>query len=1086
MIFLTRTLCCLSLFLCVAVSIQGTDAPQAIENKIEYTRDIRPILAKNCFACHGSDESTRKAGLRLDQREAAITPGKKHHAAILPGKADESELIKRLLTEDDTERMPPPDAAMKLTSEQINKLKRWINEGANYAQHWAFVTPTKPMVPATKLKDWGKQPLDQYILAQLEQAGLKPSPEADKYALIRRLSLDLRGLPPTLAEINAFEKDTSPNAYEKLVDRFLADPTYGERWARVWLDLARYADSAGYGSDPLRLNMWRYRDWVIEAINKNLPYDQFTIQQLAGDLLPNPTLEQKMATAFHRNTMTNTEGGTDREEFRVAAVKDRINTTMQVWMGLTMGCAQCHSHKYDPISHQEYYQAYAIFNQTADNDQPSEVPTMPAPTPVEIQKNQEIDAKIAGIRQEMEKPTPELAKAQNEWEMSLRSSAPWVPLHQEKGKDGSRVSVRVPHPTLTGLRVETLPGDSKITIAKQAVDAKAPVARFVRITLPGKNRILSLAEVEVFQGNDNLARLGDASQSSLDFKGYASRAIDGNTNGDFFTANSVTHTLTESDPWWEVKLPWDTTVDRIVLWNRTSGVEQRLQGAVVQLLDVNHEPFWERKIDEVPMPSLEIDTVSQRINIAKPMANKNETLVVFKEPVTFNGNELLTIKFEKKSAIKDVRTSVTNDPKLAVRSALPVATLMILDQPVEKRTPEQQSQLAAYYRTIAPLLKPLRDQIVKLDKSRPVISSLPVMVELQTKDRRTTKIMKKGNFLDQGEVVEPALPALFKPTETSNKEPANRMRLAKWLLHPDNPLTARVAVNRLWAQLFGTGLVETEEDFGTQGDAPSHPELLDYLAWQYQHALKWDTKAMIKSMVMSATYRQSSKVTPELLEKDPRNRLLSRGPRYRLEAEMVRDQALALSGLLNKKIGGPSVFPKQPDGLWQAAFNGQRTWMTSMGDDRFRRGLYTFWRRTIPYPSMAAFDAPSREVCQVKRVRSNTPIQAFVTLNDPVYMEAAQALARRIVKEGGWTTHERLRYALTLCTGRPADERQLVPLMQLYTRELERFRKGPEAATKLATDPIGSLPTGWKAGELAAWTVIANVLLNLDSVLMKG
>lgn len=1067
------------------MSMQGTDSPQAVESKIEYNRDIRPILAKNCFACHGSDESTRKAGLRLDQRDAAITPGKKHPAAILPGKAEESELIKRLLADDDTERMPPPDVGMMLTSEQINKLKRWINEGANYAQHWAFVPPTKPMVPATKLKDWAKQPLDQYILTRLEQAGLKPSPEADKYALIRRLSLDLRGLPPSLAEINAFEKDTSPNAYEKLVDRFLADPTYGERWARVWLDLARYADSAGYGSDPLRLNMWRYRDWVIDAINKNLPYDQFTIQQLAGDLLPNPTLEQKMATAFHRNTMTNTEGGTDREEFRVAAVKDRINTTMQVWMGLTMGCAQCHSHKYDPISHQEYYQAYAIFNQTADNDQPSETPTMPAPTPTETQKNQEIDGKIADIRQEMDESTPELAKAQAEWEKGLRSDAPWVTLHQDKAKDGSRGNVRVPHPKLTGIRIDSYSGDSKITIAKQAVDAKAPVARFVRITLPGKNRILSLAEVEVFQGNENLARLGDASQSSLDFKGYASRAIDGNTHGDFFASNSVTHTLTESDPWWEVKLPWDTTVDRIVLWNRTGGVEQRLQGALVQLLDVNHEPFWERKIDEVPMPSQDIDTVSQRINIAKPITNKNEAVVVFKEPVAFNGNELLTIKLDKKTAAKDVRISVTSDTKLALRSALPAATLNVLELPTEKRSAEQAAQLASYYRTIAPLLKPLRDQIAKLDKSRPSISSLPVMVELPAKDRRITKIMKKGNFLDAGEVVEPALPALFKPTE-SNKEPANRMQLAKWLLHPDNPLTARVAVNRLWAQLFGTGLVETEEDFGTQGEPPSHPELLDYLAWQYQHDLKWDTKTMIKSIVMSSTYRQSSKVTPELLEKDPRNRLLSRGPRYRLEAEMVRDQALALSGLLNKKIGGPSVFPKQPDGLWQAAFNGQRTWMTSSGEDRFRRGLYTFWRRTIPYPSMAAFDAPSREVCQVKRVRSNTPIQAFVTLNDPVYVEASQALARRIVKEGGWTTHERLRYALKLCTGRPADERQLEPLVQLYSRELERFRKNPEAAKTLATDPIGPLPAGWKAEELAAWTVIANVLLNLDSVLMKG
>lgn len=1076
--------------------MQGQTVSKMTETKIDFNLEIRPILARHCYSCHGSDEKKRSAGLRLDQREGAITPRKKHPAAIVPGKADESELIHRISSEDDTERMPPPDTANKLAPEQVKKLKKWINQGANYAQHWAFVAPVKPVIPATQRKNWARQPLDQFILAQLERAGLSPSPEADKYMLLRRVSLDLRGIPPTLAEIKEFEKDTTAQAYEKMVDRFLADPAYGERWARIWLDLARYADSAGYGSDPLRLNMWRYRDWVIDAFNKNMPYDQFTIEQLAGDLLPNPTIEQKMATAFHRNTMTNTEGGTDREEFRVAAVKDRINTTMQVWMGLTMGCAQCHSHKYDPISMQEYYQAYAIFNQTADNDQPSEAPTMPAPTRVQVEKNQEIDQQIAAVRKQMEEPTSELTKAQSDWETGLKSTSPWIEAQVEVATDNTGVKVRLGPSKWTGLRIR-LPADvpenttfSKLIVARQSSDAKPPTARFVRISLPGRNRILSLAEVQVFQGSENIARLGDASQSSLDFKGDAARAIDGNTSGDYFASNSVTHTLTEADPWWEVKLPWDTSIDRIVVWNRTGGVEKRLQGAQIQLLDVNHETVWERKLSELPFPSLEVDTVSQSIPIAQVAQHKKnlarEVYVAFKNPVTMTGPEILVLKPGMTISGKQLQVSVTSDEKILARVSLPEAVLSILDLQSDKRTDDQLKQLASYYRSIAPLFKPLRDQIAMLEKSRPVVSNLPVMVELPEKNRRITRIMKKGNFLDTGDVVEPVLPSLFKADQSLDKKPVNRLQLANWLIHPANPLTARVAVNRLWANLFGTGLVESEEDFGTQGEMPSHPDLLDELAWQYQHTLHWNTKAMIRMIVTSATYRQSSQVTPDRLQKDPRNRLLSRGPRYRLEAEMVRDQAMALSGLLNRKVGGPSVFPRQPDGLWQAAFNGERTWMTSKGDDRYRRGLYTFWRRTIPYPSMAAFDAPSREVCLVKRVRSNTPIQAFVTLNDPVYVEAAQALARRIVKDGGWTVEERLRFAIKLCTGRPVDQQQLFPLVQLYRRERERYSKNPEAAVKLASDPLGPLPTQWKADELAAWTVIANVLLNLDGVLMKG
>ncbi|MCS6859577.1 MAG: DUF1553 domain-containing protein [Abditibacteriales bacterium] len=793
----------------LGVLLGGTSAfgaaKRSVSLQVDFNRDVRPILSRNCFACHGPDEGHRQAGLRLDTRAGATQPRGVRPPAIAPGQPAQSLLMLRVTTG----TMPPAGSGRSLTKEDIDTLRRWIQQGAPYAEHWAFVKPQRPPLPTLaslpvakgekkRGTGWVINPIDYFILAKLEQAGLRPSPPADRYTLIRRLSLDLRGLPPTLEEVEAFVNDKSPDAYEKLVDRFLADPAFGERWARMWLDLARYADSAGYGSDPLRPNIWPYRDWVINAFNRNMPFDQFTIEQLAGDLLPHPTLEQRIATAFHRNTMTNTEGGTDDEEFRVAAVKDRIETTMQVWMGLTMRCAQCHSHKYDPISNKEYYQFFAFFNQTEDNDQPDERPTLPLPDAKIEAQIQEIDAKIAALKKQLDAPN----------------------------------------------------------------------------------------------------------------------------------------------------------ADR-------------------------------KKIEE------EID---------------------------------------------------------------------------------------------------------KLSKSKPSLTAVPVMVELPEDKRRPTHLLIKGNFLNQGEKVEPGVPAAFHAFPAD--APLNRLGVARWLVSPDNPLTARVAVNRFWAQIFGVGLVETEEDFGTQGALPSHPELLDWLAVEFMGQRvggstgdakrAWDIKALLRLIVTSATYRQSSKVTPEKLAKDPRNRLLSRAPRLRLEAEMIRDQALALSGLLSRKIGGPSVYPPQPPGLWQAAFNNQRTWPTSTGEDRYRRGIYTFWRRTIPYPAMTTFDAPSREFCTVRRFRTNTPLQAFVTLNDPCFVECAQALARRIVREGGSFTLDRAKFALRLVLCRPPRPEQVKPIVALYESELAHYRKNKDAALALATDPLGPLPPGMDAAELAAWTVVSNVLLNLDGVLTKS
>jgi hypothetical protein len=778
-------------------SAQSLTRPQA---QIDFSRDVRPILSKNCFPCHGADEGNRKAKLRLDVRELALQPRRKGKAAIAPGKPEQSLVIKMI----GEERMPPEESGNKLTAAQIETIRRWIQEGAVYSPHWAFVKPKRPALPLVKQSDWPRNEIDYFVLARLEQEGLEPAREADRFLLLRRASLDLRGLPPSREEIDLFARDTAPRAYERMVDRFLADPAFGERWARVWLDLARYADSAGYGSDPLRPNLWPYRDWVIRAFNRNMPYDRFTIEQIAGDLLPHATQEQRIATAFHRNTMTNTEGGTDPEEFRVAAVKDRINTTVQVWMGLTMGCAQCHSHKYDPISHRDYYSFFAVFNETADANRGDEEPTLPVPTAEQESRSARIEAELSRLRGQLGKPEPA---------------------------------------TVAGLLVR-----------------RGPV-------LP---------------------------------------------------------------PEW------------LILYGKMAGLE----------------------------------------------------------------------------------------------------------------------------------------------RSRPPIVKLPIMQELPTGQQRVSHIFKKGNFLDPAERVEPAvLPAFGNLPAGAGPD---RLGVAHWLLSPENPLTARVAVNRFWARLFGTGIVETEEDFGTQGELPTHPELLDWLAIHYRDTLKWDTKALLRLIVTSATYRQSSRITPELERRDPHNRLLARGPRYRLEAETIRDQALALSGLLSRELGGPSVFPWQPDGLWQAAFNGERTWQTSGGPERHRRGLYTFWRRTVPYPSMAAFDAPSREVCAIRRVRSNTPVQAFVTLNDPCYVEAAQALARRIVQEGGTGTEERVRFALRLCLVRQPKAEEVNRLVSLFERERQHYRGQREAATKLATNPLGPLPKDMQPDELAAWTVVANVLLNLDSVLTKG
>ena len=1143
----------LSLATLAPASAQAADPSKP---PVDFNREIRPILAKNCFACHGLDEAHRGGKLRLDVRGEAVRELPSGAVAIVPGKASESELVSRLNEADESARMPPAKEGERLKPSEVALITRWIDEGASYAEHWALVKPKDRTLPEVADKAWPRNGIDHWVAHRLAKAGLKPSREADRFALLRRASLDLRGLPPTLKEIDDFAADTSADAYEKAVDKMLADPAYGERWARVWLDLARYADSAGYGSDPLR-TIWRYRDWVIDAYNKNQPFDQFTVEQLAGDLLPNATTEQKIATAFHRNTMTNTEGGTDDEEFRVAAIKDRVDSTWQIWLGLTMGCAKCHNHKYDPITQNEYYSFYAFFNQTADADRPDESPILSAPTPEQIEQSRKIDEQVAALKTILDTPTPELAADQAAWEAELSGPSEWTTLDLgsagfEKQPDGSlkavapneanRVDVlktKLDTRGITAIRLEAIPDPSlpsggsgrgpngNFTLTKFSVEAgpadnsqTKPTARFVRVELPGNEKILSLAEVEVFQSAENLSRTGEASQSSTGYEGVAARAIDGKTDGNYYGANSTTHTAIEANPWWELKLKSAQPIDRVQIWNRTDGgVGERLSNFVVKLLDDNRKVVWQSEVAKPPAPSVELQPSGIRNlpfagayadheqpgfpiagaiaakgnpnkgwSIGDKPAEPHSAVFLLKEPLDSPTPVQLTIRLEQNATqpyltLGRFRIAVTSDPKAAKRVALPPAILALLNTPATKRSQSDAEALAKHYRSIAPRLKPRRDEIAKLEASRPAAPTVPVMEELPEAQRRKTTVLQKGNFLTPGEAVEPGVPSVLPKFPEGAK--ADRLGMARWILDPENPLTARVAVNRYWAQIFGAGLVETEEDFGTQGEPPSDPELLDWLAIQYRK-LGWDTKAFLRMILTSSTYRQTSKVTPELLEKDPKNRLMSRGPRFRLEAEMVRDQALALSGLLSRKMHGPSVFPPQPDGLWQAAFNGQRTWATSPGEDGHRRGVYTFWRRTVPYPSMATFDAPSREICAVRRMRTNTPLQAFVTLNDPVYVEASQALARRIVAEGGSSVEDRVKFGLKLCLGRPPADEQVKSLAALYQTERDHYAGDPKAALELATNPLGPLPKGLDPADLAAWTTIANILLNLDAVLTKG
>ena len=1111
----------------------------AAEAPVEFNRDIRTILTEHCYKCHGPDDLERKGGLRLDVRADALRPAKSGATAITPSAPDRSELLRRVATTDLDDRMPPVKAGSALAPAQIETLRRWIGQGAPYATHWAYATPTRPALPSVKHPQWPRNPVDQFLLARLEREGLVPSPEADRLTLARRLALDLTGLPPSPEAADRFVRDNRLNAYEAYVDELLAQPAFGEHWARLWLDLARYADSAGYADDTAR-TIWAYRDYVIRSFNANKHFDRFTIEQIAGDLLPDASEEDVIATAFHRNTMTNNEGGTDDEEFRNAAVIDRVNTTMAVWMGTSMACAQCHNHKYDPISQKEYFSVFAILNNTADADRNDEAPVLRFYTEREKAQRKALEAEAARLTEKLGNPTPELNAAQTEWEHGFARQPVWRPLERQTLGAPAKVATAgrstnsayvfespVALNQLAGLRLVLDPAGStnrpfvlnRLTAALLPPGRPAVNGRYVRIELPGQGKFLSLAEVQVFQGATNLARHGEATQSSTDFDGPARLAIDGNTDGHFAAAHSTTHTAQSDNPWWEVDLRQSASLDRIVVWNRADeGVEARLADFRVLVLNEKRETVWETTVHETPRPevALTLDGVrpiafslaaadrtaegsdAAAVLAAKPGGRKSwspgkpddlpHTLTLLADPrVTIPAGSTLRVTLETKAAAVDqsIALELTEDPALAIWLRLPADIATVLNTPADHRSAAQTQALAQHYRqAVAPGLQPTRDRLAAVQQELAGIkgSTVPVMRELTGDQRRRTRLQMRGNFKSLGDEVPPAIPAAFHPLPAA-ATPPDRLALARWLVDDHNPLTSRVLANRLWEQLFGIGIVRTSEDFGSQGERPTHPELLDWLATELV-AKHWDMKQFLKLLVTSAAYRQSSRVTPELQERDPDNVWLARGPRARMTAEVVRDQALAVSGLLSPKMLGPSVRPPQPASGLSAAFGSSLDWKTSEGEDRYRRALYVEWRRTRPYPSLATFDAPNREVCIIRRPRSNTPLQALVTLNDPVFLEAARALGLRMARTPG-TVADQITLGFRRCLIRPPTPGEVNRLAACCAETRAHFLAHPEAARQLAMDPVAPAPTDVSPGDLAAWTTVANVLLNLDETLMR-
>ncbi|MGA8029165.1 MAG: PSD1 and planctomycete cytochrome C domain-containing protein, partial [Bryobacteraceae bacterium] len=981
-----------------------------------FATTVRPILAARCYTCHGPD--LQQNGLRLDSL-ASILKGSDFGKVIVPGHSEQSRLIRRLMAQ---ERPQMPYGGPPLSEAEIATIRKWIDAGAagpdastpiaasRPLKHWAYVKPVMPVAPQVRNAAWPRNPIDNFILAKLEKEGLKPSPEAEKATLIRRVYLDLTGLPPSPQEVDAFISDNSPDAYEKVVDRLFASPHYGERWARPWLDLARYADSNGYEKDRIR-TAWEYRDWVIRALNQDMSFRDFTIDQIAGDMLPNPTQDQLIATGFNRNSMLNEEGGVDPEEYYWYSLVDRVNTTASVWLGSTLGCAQCHNHKFDAFTQKDYYRFLAFFSNaeykvTPSGDRVAREPQLELPSPEQEQQSAELKAAIARLQKVLETPTPDLEIAQKSWEGELQN-------------------VEKRWPALHPLRYESAGGATLKLLPDNSILASGKNPQADRYTVEGATDVESITAV----------RLEVLPDPSLPHSGPGRDA-----EGNFFLSDFDLEVAPANDP----------QSRRHIIWKNARADESQDEYEVKNLLS-----------KEPGLHGWAIDASAET-----PL--RRQAVFVPDEPFGFPGGAVLTItmKHQMRHASRNIgrfRVSVTSskDPEFAVE--LPARLQPVLATAPDRRSSEQQKQLAAAYREIAPLLDPARKQMSDLKdqlKKLGIVTAM-VMREKPGYYRPSAYIRERGSFMSKGDLVYADVPAMLNPLPKDAMP--NRLGLAEWLVSEDNPLTARVAVNRFWEALFGRGIVETSEDFGTQGDPPSHPELLDWLATQFIED-GWSMKKIQRLMVTSATYRQSSRATPELLARDPYNTLYARGPRFRVEAEMVHDIALSASGLLSGKMYGPSVFPYQPQGVWDIPYSDDK-WVESQGEERYRRSIYTFIRRSAPYPSLVTYDAPSREFCTVRRVRTNTPLQALTGLNDPYFFDAARAMAKRMMSEGGTTVASRATYGFRLVVSRAPTEAELERVTSFYKQQLAESQN--------------------HAPELSAWTMVANVLLNMDETISK-
>ena len=1081
--------------------------------KVSFARDIRPILSHHCGSCHGPDEATREAGLRFDVRESAVKLRKNGLAPLVAGRPDRSTVIARIQSTDASEQMPPPEAKKPLTPRQKQLLHDWIAQGADYASHWAFVAPQPPDVPEPKNSAWARNPIDRFVLARLEALGRHPAVEAPREALLRRVTLDLTGLPPSLDELDAYLADPSPDAYEQAVDRLLDSPRHAERMAMHWLDVARYADTNGYNNDEER-TMWPWRDWVIDAFGRNLPYDRFLTEQLAGDLLPGATLAQRVATGFNRNHVLTTEGGIIEEEYRVEYVADRVHTTATVFMGLSLQCARCHDHKFDPITQREYYQMFAGFNHLPDrgvdyNKGGFAPPFVKVPSVRQQADLEALASEKAALEQSLAALVAQAPELARKWEVALSPDerarlAKAGPLWHLRFDESAGAMAA---DAIDGNRRGTVHGQAKWTSGKvkgalefdgqtwvdvgqiAAFDAtdRFSIAVWVFPTSAEPCTVLSkIDESNAYRGYDLIFEGGKLASHLVDH--WPDNGI-----------KVITRDALSLNAWQHVILTYDGT-------RKGGGVKIYVDGKP-QTLEVTNDNLAGTLVTDKPLH------IGRRHESA-PFKGQIDD-------VQFFGTEL--------SADDVARVA-------AGQSVNHIADLLAIANP--DRTDEQRASLEHFYlENVDAEHRWLKAALAELPgRQTAVEQGIPgVMVMAELPEPRVTHLLKRGQYDAPGEPVAFGVPAALPPLPPG--APANRLGLAMWLTDPAHPLTARVAVNRWWEMIFGTGLVETAEDFGVSGALPTHPELLDWLAVQFtapraapplskggqggsggavsdafgaentrdatppdppllrvgeapvtgaNAGFGWDVKALLRLIVTSATYRQTSNASPRDYELDSKNQLLSRGPRFRLAAEVVRDNALALGGLLVDRVGGPSVKPYQPEGLWEeVSVERREKYATDPGDGLYRRTMYTFWKRTCPPPALGMFDAPTRETCTIRRARTNTPLQALVLLNDPTYVEAARKMAERVLASADPTPTARIIYAFRLAVARPPHADEHAALTTLYDRALERFRNDRDSAVKLLA--IGRSPANSEidSAELAAWTIVCTTLLNLDETISK-